>query len=84
MKNKKQGGKLNNPRDFATIAKTLGCSVLTVQNHYNSAMRKIRHYLLKRKDKREQLQESLRDLANEGAYSLSEGLKIKDKNDESF
>lgn len=52
-----------NPRDknlnFARIARELGISEMTAQNLYNSAMRKIRRYLLKNKQVRYDLQEGL-------------------------
>lgn len=52
-----------NPRDknlnFARIARELGVSEMTAQNLYNSAMRKIRRYLLKNKQVRYDLQEGL-------------------------
>lgn len=51
-------------RDFEAIAEVLGLSALTIQNDYESAMRKIRWYLLRNKDKRDELYEALTDLVN--------------------
>lgn len=51
-------------RDFEAIAEALGRSALTIQNDYESAMRKIRWYLLRNKDKRDELYEALTDLVN--------------------
>lgn len=48
--------------DFTEIGRNLGISSLTAQHAYNSAMRKIRTYLLKHKDKRYQLQDGLETL----------------------
>lgn len=48
--------------DFTEIGRNLGISSLSAQNAYNSAMRKIRLYLLKHKDKRRELQSGLETL----------------------
>ena len=49
-------------QDFTTIGEALGISGLSAQNAYNSAMRKIRTYLLRNKDARHSLQEGLETL----------------------
>lgn len=51
-------------RDFARIAQNLGISVYLVQKSYNSAMRKIRAYLMRNKDKRHALMDGLETLEN--------------------
>lgn len=48
--------------DFAEIGKRLGISALTAQNAYNNAIRKIRAYLLKNKNMRQNLQDGLETL----------------------
>lgn len=69
MRNKKEF-------DFTEIGRKLGMSALTAQNTYNSAMRKIRTYLLRNKEKRYQLQDGLETL---------EAMKsVKDERDITF
>lgn len=48
--------------DFTEIGRNLGISSLSAQNAYNSAIRKIRTYLLRNKEKRHQLQDGLETL----------------------
>lgn len=64
MKQRKDDRADLDSRDFASIARALGVCVNTVQDDYFSAIRKIRYYLLKHKDKRDELYEGLADLVN--------------------
>lgn len=49
----------NDPSDFTNIAKAMGLSVATIKITYDSAIRKIRRYLLTHRALREYLQENL-------------------------
>lgn len=70
--------KIESPRSFENIAKALGRSVLTIQNDYDSAMRKIRYYLLKNKEIRNDLYEYLDYIDNFKAKSETRDTITKD------